>query len=641
MGDGIKLSICMMIKNEEKNLKRCLDALKPLIAKQDVELVIVDTGSTDQSAVIAAQYTEKVYFHPWNNHFSEMRNITISYAKGDRILILDADEVMLNSQELYELISDDRLQSYHTFIVKIKNFIGVTQDYTILPQERVFLNDGEFRYDGAVHNQPKCKPPFLVTDVFIDHYGYLSNDKELQERKFKRTGMILGEELKKNPNSIYYRYQMAKSYDAHGDHREALDEIRIAYHLISNDKKNKRYIFGEYALICMKNSEYEELITVCKEGLETEPDYIDLHYMMAESFQKLGRNPEAFEAYAVYVDLAEKYNLLDISSDRSIEMLFMSNSSKDAALSFIINEIFARSKYEDAMKYANLVFDEKVKTAFLFKIFLKMKKQNELRLLYHQSIQNKNTNEILVALAEEERNILNQNDKKELESLFSTFEDSYSLLNRIRINNEDQQQLVEKIIKIGDCNELPDFYADMFFGFDKAPRALFSFFKQYTKSKIQNYAKRLMDAKYNFKGIFEEYLLKGNVRGNDYNFLKLYTGISYAVLFHEAGTLNKDETVIPDRYHVIFRIYVEAGIKLSSFLYNMERLRLYYSTLDNQEDRFFIALHYAREAVDKGDFRSGIRYFGEAVRVNPFMSCYMNNYKDELFSAIDMKSVEG
>jgi glycosyltransferase involved in cell wall biosynthesis len=641
MNDGIKLSICMMIKNEEKNLKRCLNALKSLIAKPDVELVIIDTGSTDQSVPIANQYTERVYFHPWNNHFSEMRNITISYAKGDRILILDADEVLLNAQELYELVSDVRLQSYNTFVLKIKNFIDANKDYTILPQERVFRNDGDFRYDGAVHNQPKCKKPFLVTDVYLDHYGYLSNDKDMQERKFKRTGTILEEELKKNPNSIYYRYQMAKSYDAHGDHKEALDEIRTAYRLITDNKKNKLYIFGEYALICLKNCEYEELVKVCIEGLEIEPDYIDLYYFKAESLQKLGRNQEALETYTIYVELSEKYNSLDISSDRSIEMLFMSNTSKDVALSFIINELFSRSKYEDAVKYANLVFDEKVKTAFLFKIFLKLKKQNELRPLYHQSIQNKNINEILVALAEEERNILNQNDKKELELLFSTSDDAYSLLNRIRTNNDDQQQLVEKIIKMSDCNELPDFYADMFSDFDKNPRVLFSFLKQFPKMKIKNFSKRLIDAKYGFKGIFEEYLLKGTVRDNDYNSLKLYTGISYAVLFHEAGTLNKDAAIISDHYNIIFKAYVNTGIKLVTLLYNTDRLRLYYNTLENQEDRFFIALHYAGEAVAKGDYRSGIRYFGEAARANPFMSCYMNNYKDKLFFLIDMKSIEG
>ncbi|NLL52873.1 MAG: glycosyltransferase, partial [Peptococcaceae bacterium] len=82
------LSICMMVKDEEKNLPRCLESLKPLMQQVDSELIIVDTGSTDNTVNIAKSYTERVYFHPWNNNFSEMRNITISYAQGEWILIL-------------------------------------------------------------------------------------------------------------------------------------------------------------------------------------------------------------------------------------------------------------------------------------------------------------------------------------------------------------------------------------------------------------------------------------------------------------------------------------------------------------------------------------------------------------------------
>ncbi len=78
----MKLSICMMVKNEEQNLVRCLDSLKPLRTKLESELIIVDTGSTDKTVDIAKAYTDRVYFHPWNNNFSEMRNSTISYAMG-------------------------------------------------------------------------------------------------------------------------------------------------------------------------------------------------------------------------------------------------------------------------------------------------------------------------------------------------------------------------------------------------------------------------------------------------------------------------------------------------------------------------------------------------------------------------------
>lgn len=94
------LSICMMVKNEERNLKRCLDGLKPLMRNLESELIIVDTGSTDHTVDIAKTYTERVYLHPWNNHFSEMRNITISYATGEWILVIDADEELTDGTDM-------------------------------------------------------------------------------------------------------------------------------------------------------------------------------------------------------------------------------------------------------------------------------------------------------------------------------------------------------------------------------------------------------------------------------------------------------------------------------------------------------------------------------------------------------------
>jgi len=95
-----KLSICMIVKNEEANLQRCLDSFLPIIQMKDdktikplTELVIVDTGSTDRTINIAKKFTDKVYkkeFIPWD--FSKARNYGIRKATGDKIMYMDADE---------------------------------------------------------------------------------------------------------------------------------------------------------------------------------------------------------------------------------------------------------------------------------------------------------------------------------------------------------------------------------------------------------------------------------------------------------------------------------------------------------------------------------------------------------------------
>ena len=94
------LSIVMMVKNEERYLDKTLYALNDLRKDIDTELIILDTGSTDSTVEIAKKYTDKVYFSKWNDNFADMRNISISYASGDWILILDADEELINYDKL-------------------------------------------------------------------------------------------------------------------------------------------------------------------------------------------------------------------------------------------------------------------------------------------------------------------------------------------------------------------------------------------------------------------------------------------------------------------------------------------------------------------------------------------------------------
>ncbi len=82
------LSACLMVKNEEQNIERCL---KSIINVVD-EIVVIDTGSTDRTMKIALSYGARIFEHPWENNFSLHRNQSIDHAQGEWVLIIDADE---------------------------------------------------------------------------------------------------------------------------------------------------------------------------------------------------------------------------------------------------------------------------------------------------------------------------------------------------------------------------------------------------------------------------------------------------------------------------------------------------------------------------------------------------------------------
>ncbi len=638
-----RLSICMMVKDEEKNLARCLDALFPILEKPDVELIIVDTGSQDKTMEIAKKYTSKLYFHEWQGHFSDMRNVTISYAKGKWILILDADEVLVNAEKLYETLIRKESVKFNALVLKIKNYssFGKKASYTVLPQERVFRNDGTFRYEGSVHNQPKYRPPICNTDIYIDHYGYIfKGNKELSEKKFERTAGILKKELEKDPDNIYYRYQLARSYNAHGDKREALCEIRKAYALISQMKDaSKRmfiFVYITCAHICCEQKEYSEALDVCKEGINLRSDLIDLYYLSSFALLHLGREEDAIQYYKYYLEKINNYETLPISCDRSVETHYLSTNFKDTALKCIINNFYNKGEFENAYKYIKQVEDLEIRLPFLIRVLVKQGNFDQIPDTLKEAGNDQTLKDILISNLENTKKDLTFDANRKLEKCLSSGDDIYSLLNRIRLcEPEDREVLINQAVSIANFNELADFYAEILSNIDTNPRQVFSVFKKLSKSKIKQFAKYLSDKYENINEYFINYIREENIRDNDYQSLKVYTSIASLMLYKEAENVKKQERDVSEPYYDIFKLYINRGMKYVCMLYNIDRLRLNYSSIQDDEDKLFIALYYASESVARGNNMSGIRYFKDAVKAYPYMACFMNIYKDELFGQGD------
>ena len=214
-----KLSIIMIVRNEEANLKRCLDSFLPIIHEKWCELLITDTGSTDRTIEVAKEYTDKVYekkFIPWN--FGKARNYGIKKATGDKIMIVDADEE-LRQASLYPLedIILNPKQKEPTVFVKLYNYY--TRDlkqYSEMLQPRIFVNDGNFHYEQAVHNKPILKAPYLFAPhIIFNHYGYIfqgEKGEKLFDNKMERSLPMLKKEYKKHPDNLHNLTHLVKTY---------------------------------------------------------------------------------------------------------------------------------------------------------------------------------------------------------------------------------------------------------------------------------------------------------------------------------------------------------------------------------------------------------------------------------------------
>lgn len=164
----ITLSVCMIVKNEEKVLSRCLDSLKGIWD----ELIIVDTGSNDNTKKIAALYTEKIYNFVWTDDFSAARNFAFSKCSQDYIYTVDADEVVdeENKQKLLllkqKLLSEiEIVQMYYVNANKENSVYNFQKEL----RPKWFKRLRQFQWIDPIHERMRLQPIVYDSDIEILH----------------------------------------------------------------------------------------------------------------------------------------------------------------------------------------------------------------------------------------------------------------------------------------------------------------------------------------------------------------------------------------------------------------------------------------------------------------------------------------
>lgn len=206
------LSVCMIVKNEEKNLAR---ALRSIAAVAD-EIVVVDTGSTDKTVEIAKGFGCKVFHEEWTYDFSVHRNSSIEKATGDWILVLDADEELTEkgAVELREAIDAEKDAS--GYVLQIMNVYNrdVMSNIFIL-QVRAFRSGLGFHYRRKWHNELVHPEKVVVRKLTtqINHYGYdlTPEEAKVKQDRLEKMSEIAQEELPNDPYVLYNAAEVLRS----------------------------------------------------------------------------------------------------------------------------------------------------------------------------------------------------------------------------------------------------------------------------------------------------------------------------------------------------------------------------------------------------------------------------------------------
>jgi glycosyltransferase involved in cell wall biosynthesis len=303
------ISLCMIVKNEEKVLARCLDSVKDVVD----EIVVVDTGSTDRTKEIILNYLPQFYEFKWTDSFAEARNFAQSKATGEWILVMDADEYVY-SENLKEVINELKVheKSIEALEVKVFNFAGVYGERIMQNSSiRIFKNCTDISYSRGIHEQVTKNNGNLnsiASDLIIYHSGYLSKTI-IEKNKSERNGNLIEKEISQNGYTAFDYFNLGNEYGVLGKTEKALNAYISAY----QKKPDFRYSWVSFCIIQIINclitlKKYNDALNVIQDAeliYENSPDF---KCLKSNIYLLQNRNYDALEPLLEILDNNEEYS---------------------------------------------------------------------------------------------------------------------------------------------------------------------------------------------------------------------------------------------------------------------------------------------------------------------------------------------
>ncbi len=309
------ISVCMIVKNEEAMLPRCLKSIRNLAD----EIILVDTGSEDNTMKIAEEFGCRTYHYPWQGDFSSARNESLRYATKDWIFIIDADEELPSGEDRKIRYFVEKPDIEIISISVYSKSLETDRVSSFLPSVRLFKRRLGLKFEGIVHNHLNIQPgtPVSRCDIKLYHYGYdLSRDK--LEKKLARSRALLDRQLQDNPNDILANFNMAQllrgTKEAYSEEtsRQIIEHAdRVLMHPEARSEKySGQFIMAHHqaASAWFNLKEYERCVEYCLKALELKPDYIDPLLSLGNAYCAMNIMDKARGYYYRYLEGRRVYN---------------------------------------------------------------------------------------------------------------------------------------------------------------------------------------------------------------------------------------------------------------------------------------------------------------------------------------------
>lgn len=460
----MKISACLIVKNEEKNIRRCIESYKKIVS----EVIVVDTGSEDSTVSIAKELGAKIYYYEWNNSFCKAKNFALGKAKGDWIIFLDADEYFNGTNKIVQILNSINKKSVDCLVNKLINIdknAGLVQDMNSIV--RIFRNSPRIRYKNDIHevlykiNKSLSAHMVEEKDIVIYHTGYSS---DIIESKVERNIKLIEETMIKNNDSSGY-YYLCDSYFAIKKYQLAIENgnrfidsgvIVIgfnskAYKNIIESMINLRYNNNEIKKVINRAKEifqkhpmfyyYEALISYSESKYSSSLEYFYLTLEYQEKYKGIEMNIIPSLIYLIYCYMAEifeikndnakaiEYYVLSLKQNKYFEKVFINlinliENQLDEDIIILLNTIYDINKEKDVKFIIDEFIKKKIGKVLMYywniwsKVF---KKEDSIRIEGNNNVK-KELENYKIKVKETITELVNSNSLEEAKELCDEYE---------------------------------------------------------------------------------------------------------------------------------------------------------------------------------------------------------------------------
>ena len=308
-----QISVCIIAKNEEKYIETCLQALKPF----DVEIVVVDTGSTDKTKEIAAKYTDSLYDFEWIGDFSAARNYAAKMAKHDYIFALDCDE-FIEKFSISDICKILKKEPNASLAISINNVVGSGNSISKFFSEADRIYDRRFvHFVNRIHEQLATKDSNSkvlrkVIDTSVLHMGYYLTPEEKLKKNERNIEHLL-KQIEEMPDDCYSYFQLGQSYAEIKENEKAYEARKKALSLkppVSFEFMDQLLV--GYAKSALDMGKYEDALSVLDyyDDMKNVADYM---FYLGQAYYANGRLEEALKTF----ELATKCKIVHAQGTNS------------------------------------------------------------------------------------------------------------------------------------------------------------------------------------------------------------------------------------------------------------------------------------------------------------------------------------